>query len=133
MSEGSKRPIILPPFQAILVQKLPVIYDSLISMAENPQIIWRQMLGMDAVVPKEIYNKFHPEVQKIKDVLSSKQVRGVDAYHRNKDAFVIYSTYLNSGDRIRNLVRLFFNILDEEGYLKQLKGYGELPKSGMEL
>ena len=126
---SGKKPEILPPFQTILIQKLPVLHDLLRTIEVDPLAVWYELCAFDMEVPVEIKEKFSPKLQDIEEGLDKIVTKGPTTSIRNKNMFDSRSAYLNRDHKVKKLARAFFDILDSEGYMKQLKGFGDVQES----
>lgn len=121
MSEDTKKVAnLMPPFQALLTEKLPEIYDSwiLFSDGSDPWQIWYRLESLYQHSPREIANDMKKQVETIKvELANCPKTR--DRIYEQKVLF----------RRIPELDRITTDTLDDHGYMRQLRGYGQIPES----
>ncbi len=132
MSSGGNKPNILPSFQANLTRRLDELHMARANMKRDPRMFWDLLDAFVDGTPREIYNEMEKDLVEVRSKLDSfLRLKGANEIDRERNIRITEINYLIP--RLGSLYRKIIVVLDEKGYLVQIKGYGNIPDTNMNL
>ncbi len=129
------RPNILPSYQANLTRRLDELYIARVCMDRDPKALWTLLDAFVDSSPREIKKELSDGKEQMrKEIKSFLKIIGTTEEDKVRKIRITENNYLLGGDEpLRTLYVKIIDTLDEKGYLIQVRGYGDIPKSGMNL
>jgi hypothetical protein len=124
----SEKISLMPPFQVLLCQAVPEMYDALKVLDENPYILWNVIESLAHSIPTEKYrDMILPQVFETRKELNriNAITVGIDEFNTKFKRSKKEMGYLLN--RVPFLYDLMFVTLGKAGILTEVRGYGIIP------
>lgn len=123
---SSARIELMSPFLALLVKRLPEIYDGLLLLRSDPYFLWNRLDAFAYTIPNDIKDEYTPSVIAIRKKLSAIRVDPrLSDFEQKRQRSLEETTYLIS--TIPSLADKFFRLLNKHNYLEIARGMQQRP------